>query len=324
MPDGNFTIGPTEKGLKFEALTAAWFKDQFDEVIRVWPHSEFPYRTGPDVGIDLWAETDDGRFWAIQCKDWVDSVGVGPVQKLVAEAWTDVGAGKTPADRSYIATRFDRFTANARRAMDQHQVHQAVIGDYSPEQAPAVVNLPSLFPDQDGVVYNCWWPNRHLARSQILAACGFGKTYLQIWITERSKAKTVVVLVPSLALVRQTAAEFRSAFPLPFKALAVCSDSTVLKAKEYVSSVDEMERIREDFRGQVTTDPDVIRSFMDQKGLRVVFATYHSSHRLNGVPFDLGIFDEAHFVSGAAAVGDPGAYRVALYCLAPKFCAIPD
>lgn len=58
-------------------------------------------------------------------------------------------------------------------------------------------------------------------------ACGSGKTLVALWTTERLRARTVLVLLPSLALVRQTLHEWlheTSWSDVQF--LCVCSDPT--------------------------------------------------------------------------------------------------
>jgi predicted helicase len=59
-------------------------------------------------------------------------------------------------------------------------------------------------------------------------ACGTGKTLVALWSAERMNAKRILVLVPSLALVRQTLHEWlkETAWQRP-RFIAVCSDPTV-------------------------------------------------------------------------------------------------
>jgi predicted helicase len=45
-------------------------------------------------------------------------------------------------------------------------------------------------------------------RVTTVMACGTGKTLVSLWLAERRKAKRVLVLVPSLALIRQTLHEW--------------------------------------------------------------------------------------------------------------------
>ena len=65
-------------------------------------------------------------------------------------------------------------------------------------------------------------------RVTAVMACGTGKTLVSLWLAERMKAKRILVLVPSLALIRQTLHEWlkETAWEQP-RFIAVCSDPTV-------------------------------------------------------------------------------------------------
>ena len=77
-------------------------------------------------------------------------------------------------------------------------------------------------------------------RVQLVQACGTGKTLIGRWHAEASDATTVLVLVPSLALLAQTLQEWRRAAIWPFQALVVCSDPTTSTGvAERAASLDE-------------------------------------------------------------------------------------
>ena len=63
-------------------------------------------------------------------------------------------------------------------------------------------------------------------RTQIVMACGTGKTLVGRWAAQGHAAQTVAVFCPSLALVAQTIREWRNAHGWPFEAIVVCSDPT--------------------------------------------------------------------------------------------------
>jgi superfamily II DNA or RNA helicase len=126
-------------------------------------------------------------------------------------------------------------------------------------------------------------------RAQVTMACGTGKSYVSAWTVQAAKAESVLVLVPSLALVRQLKESFEAVFACP--TIAVCSDKTVAGQDTVVVSEEEL-------GCQVTTDPAVVKAHLAQPGKRLVFCTYQSAPRLKGFKFDLGIFDEAHKTAG--------------------------
>jgi len=60
---------PHLRGKEFER-TAKWFLETDpawgSELREVWLWDDWPGRWGPDIGIDLVAETQEGKLWAIQ------------------------------------------------------------------------------------------------------------------------------------------------------------------------------------------------------------------------------------------------------------------
>lgn len=128
-------------------------------------------------------------------------------------------------------------------------------------------------------------------RAQLIMACGTGKTLVSLRVAEDGRFKTIVVFVPSLALVRQVLGEYTASTSWPkWAAIAVCSDASVTDDSVYVAP--------EDVGCEVTTDRSTVEQFIAKSGVRVVFCTYHSAHLLEGLSFDLGIFDEAHKTAG--------------------------
>ena len=132
-------------------------------------------------------------------------------------------------------------------------------------------------------------------------ACATGKTLVALWLAERMNAKRILVLVPSLALVRQTLHEWikETAWERP-RFIAVCSDPTVVRGVE-----DALVVHQRDLDFPVTTDTSEVRDFLAAPGdgVRIVFSTYQSarvvgeaSRRIGA--FDLAIFDEAHKTAG--------------------------
>jgi predicted helicase len=133
-------------------------------------------------------------------------------------------------------------------------------------------------------------------RATAIMACGTGKTLVALWVAERMEHRRILVLLPSLALIRQTLHEWLKETSWPELAyLCVCSDASVDKQEDAVI-------VRQsDLDFPVTTDPEFVRKFMqaDFSGVRVVFSTYQSAKALKDVGgFDLGIFDEAHKTAG--------------------------
>ena len=141
-------------------------------------------------------------------------------------------------------------------------------------------------------------------RVTALMACGTGKTLVALWVSERMTCRKILVLVPSLALLRQTLHEWlKETHWQGLSYLCVCSDSTVAK------DVDDVIVRQSDLDFPVTTDSAIVRDFLarESEGVKVVFSTYQSSRVVakgmaeNDV-FELGIFDEAHKTAGKVGV----------------------
>jgi len=147
-------------------------------------------------------------------------------------------------------------------------------------------------------------------RAQLVMACGAGKTLVGRWLAQRREAAITLVVVPSLALVAQTLAEWRSAGDWAFEALITCSDpSTAAGAAERASADDQdvAAPFWASHRAKVTTRPGVVASTLRGRPAArplVIFSTYHSAHVVAaaavsaGVVLDLVVADEAHNLSG--------------------------
>ena len=136
-------------------------------------------------------------------------------------------------------------------------------------------------------------------RVSAIMACGTGKTLTALWTTEQLGASKVLVLLPSLALLRQTLHEWLKETSLDLAYLCVCSDPTVK------GDADEISTAQSDLDFEVSTDSATVRRFLDApfKGTKVIFSTYQSAAVVGdamkkGEAFDLGIFDEAHKTAG--------------------------
>lgn len=138
------------------------------------------------------------------------------------------------------------------------------------------------------------------SRASAIMACGTGKTLVALWVAEQLNVKQVIVLLPSLALLRQTLHEWLKETNLrDLTYLCVCSDVTVDEGSDaYITRQSEL-----DF--EVNTKAENVREFLDASfsGVKVIFSTYQSARVIGSalLPdefFDLGIFDEAHKTAG--------------------------
>ena len=284
----------------------------------VWSWLDWPGRLAAgiratDLGIDLVAEDELGDLVGVQVKFRLD-----PRSHLRwEEVSTALGFRPDLFARRLIVTNAADRTANARRATEMTPNTGWVLREdllASPidwagaltagtgEAAPVrLVREPR--PYQEAAVADVVISLSEYERTQLVMACGSGKTLVTLWVAEARADERVLVLVPTLLLLKQFRREWREAAVQPFVDLAVCSDADTVEPDEW--------RVRADELGvPVTTDPATIATFLGGPGRRVVFATYASSARIAeaqataGVPaFDLVIADEAHRIAGVVNTG---------------------
>ena len=140
-------------------------------------------------------------------------------------------------------------------------------------------------------------------RGTVVMACGTGKTLVALWAVEQSKAKSILVLVPSLTLLQQTLEEWsiHNSLGKDFSYLCVCSDPSVNLKN------DEVEIDPSDVPFRIDTDPEIVRRYLAQNNrkTKIIFSTYQSSQVVSQAikgefEFDIAIFDEAHKTTGSA------------------------
>ena len=139
-------------------------------------------------------------------------------------------------------------------------------------------------------------------RTTAVMACGTGKTLVALWAAEAQDPKTVLVLVPSLALLSQTLPDWckQTSWGKRFRYLCVCSDASV----DRETQKDGYALSQQDLEFSVTTEPKGVKDFLagNKDGVNVIFSTYQSAEvvaeGLKGQTVDLGIFDEAHKTTG--------------------------
>lgn len=136
------------------------------------------------------------------------------------------------------------------------------------------------------------------SRAQHISACGTGKTVVAIATAEHLNARTVLVLVPNLALMGQTIASWRRWTARSMA--AVCSDDDVVRRGEDDLNVDDAE-----WECPVLHSSSEISEWWTAQHPTVLFSTYQSLHLVEaaGGHVDLLIADEAHWLVTAGEQG---------------------
>jgi superfamily II DNA or RNA helicase len=307
---------PDEKsrGDAFEVFAEAYLVTQRKyDAAQVWPHSSIPLDllknlglTQQDQGVDGVLQTLLGQFNAYQIK-----FRTGRPALTWRELSTFIGLADSPHIHSRVlltncdelpavindrqgffcirGSDLDRLEAGDFRAMEAWLADAAFIAPKKsplPHQTEALNALLPALQTHD--------------RVSAIMACGTGKTLVALWVTEQLEANRVLILLPSLALLRQTLHEWLRETHLPSLAyLCVCSDSTVKEG------IDALTTQQSDLDFQVSTDPASVRSFLDAPyaGVKMIFSTYQSASVVgaamqSGEAFDFAVFDEAHKTAG--------------------------
>ena len=281
------------------------------ELTKAWMWGEWPGKLKlglkGDKGVDLVAETRDKQLVAIQVKfrrDPKDPVTAPEVQKLVG-SYRKHFALFALASNAWSATRGVSEAVGDEDAMLILR-EQLLESSYDWAAKKSIKRTKfTPFPFQKVAAENVRKALAKGGRAQIVMACGTGKTVTMLLAAEALDAQRVLVLAPTLLLVKQLRDEWVSKRrpDREWASLAVCSDIG--------DGMDASEIAPAEFGAPPTTNPDEIAAFLKKPGRRVVFGTYASSDRIAkaqkkaGVPsFDLAVADEAHRIAGVVAVKD--------------------
>ena len=301
-----------QKGDAFEVFAEAYLATQRVGMAKyVWPDKAIPPSlrkrlrlSARDVGADGVIKTVSGKCRAYQVKfrsgraplTWSDTATFFGVtdhcdDRLLFTNSEDVSkVAEQRKDFSSIrGTDLDSLTAEDFDTIDAWLAGKIVTRKKSSPRPYQQRTLDAILPalnQQD--------------RATAVMACGTGKTFVALWVAEAIAKRTVLVLVPSLALLRQTLREWvKNTAWEPFDYLCVCSDPTVSQGD------DELVMRPTELEFSVSTQPEQVREFLAHSfaGVKIIFSTYQSAdvvargmHR--NLRFDIGIFDEAHKTAG--------------------------
>jgi len=340
----NLAFSERDKGDRFERLMAAYIQTDpkyAHKFKKVWLWSEFPGRKdlgGTDTGIDLVALTDEGDYWAIQCKCYkegttidkkaVDSFLSTSSRQFQNEEFKTVGF----AHRLWIDTTGRKWGRNAEQVIQKQRIKVSRIGLYALDEAPvqwdkidqgisgesARTEKYSTRPHQQTALENTKAHFTDHDRGKLIMACGTGKTFTSLRIAEnQTDGKGLILfLVPSISLLGQTLREWTAQALEPINAICICSDPDISKKKKKGEDADFFSTI--DLALPASTDIDnIVRQFEyikqhGNQGMTVVFSTYQSIEVISNAQkqlrkkegdasiFDLIICDEAHRTTGLA------------------------
>jgi predicted helicase len=332
-----------DKGERFERLMKAYLLTDPKYAYKfkkVWLWAEFPGKKdlgGSDTGIDLVALTNEGDYWAIQCKCYQES---STIDKPAVDSFLSTSSRhfqgedlKTYsfAHRLWISTT-NKWGINAQDAIKNQNPPVSRINLYDLINAPldwekldngitgevARTNKKVLRPHQTEALTNT---NNHFKnhdRGKLIMACGTGKTFnsLRIAENETNGKGLILFLVPSIALLGQTLNEWYADALEPINAICICSDPEITKNRKKLEDIDTSSVVDLAFPASTNVE-SILHQFKgletkSNKGLTVVFSTYQSIEVIakaqkalektnpKYAQFDLIICDEAHRTTGVS------------------------
>jgi superfamily II DNA or RNA helicase len=305
-----------ERGDAFEVFAEAYLATvAVEKAKHVWPGASVPHSlrkrlalTIGDKGVDGIVETQLGEYHAYQAK-----FRTGRPSLTWDELSTFLGLADR-VDQRVLITNCDRFADVVKQRTGFYAITGNDLDKLEPRDFVTIrawlggVRIgrqpKNPLPHQAEAIDNLFSALREHDRATALMACGTGKTLVALWVAERMRVQNILVLVPSLALLRQTLHEWaRETSWQSFAHICVCSDPTVKPDS------DELVVRPTDLDFPVTTDGAHVRAFLAAKfdGVKLVFSTYQSAHVVaagmkRNDAFDLAIFDEAHKTAGREGV----------------------
>lgn len=242
-----------DKGTQFERLMRSWLLSdpRYSNLTKVWLWDDFPSRAdlgGKDTGIDLVARTEEGDYWAIQCKCYkedsvIDKPAVDSFLATSSRQFKDPETLQTTsfAKRMWISTT-NHWGKNAEDAIQNQNPPFNRVGLVDLQNSPVDWQLlidglkgkEAMLPGKQ--------PREHQLRAmsaahayfqehdrgKLIMACGTGKTYTALKIAEDllNNKGLVLFMVPSISLLGQSLNAWCADAVNPIKGICICSNRT--------------------------------------------------------------------------------------------------
>ncbi|RED48806.1 DEAD/DEAH box helicase [Seonamhaeicola aphaedonensis] len=338
----DYAFSEHDKGNKFERLMAAYLQTDpkyANKFQKVWLWNEFPGRKnlgGTDTGIDIVALTNEGDYWAVQCKCYAEGT---IIDKKAVDSFLSTSSRQFKNEnlqtvsfkhRLWIDTTGKRWSSNAEQVILNQNIPLTRLGLFALEEAPvqwdkldegisgksAQTVKYATRPHQGTALQATHDHFKEFDRGKLIMACGTGKTFTALRIAEHetNSKGLILFLVPSIALIGQTLNEWTAQAINPINPICICSQPDITQKKKKGEDAGFASVV--DLALPASTDIDnIVKQFKyykthDKGGMTVVFSTYQSidviANAQNALQkevgeasmFDLIICDEAHRTTG--------------------------
>ena len=334
LADSSFSQGKLfERVMVKYFLQAPLYRDKLKDV-QLWDDWAHAHGIdGRDVGIDLVADTCDGKYWAIQCKcyDETHTLQKPNIDSFLSSTGKRWGEEDIIFSEGLIVSTTPRWTIHAESAIDGRTPPCFRLdlteltddegvdwSDLLPDLGLETPTPRQLRPHQETAVDDVILGFTEADRGQLIMACGTGKTYTSLKIAERQAGAggRVLFLVPSLSLLSQSLREWAAHHEWAgIRTFAVCSDTKVGRTDEDINSYDMAIPPTTDGRKLA----DGLVSDLPAGHVQLVFATYnsigvvHLAQQRGAPSFDLVICDEAHHTTGVDLKDQEASYNTRVH-----------
>ena len=217
----------------FERLTQLYLQtvpEYQTKLTHIWTLREVP----PDVrkflalptqdeGIDFIARTRHGKYWAIQSKFLsqhdkpLTRTKLGTFSSLVSNTCSNIElavvahTASKPVSKRHLMRNTTEIGLDRWQSLDQ-EAWSLIVKKLSGRQARREARSPRPHQRDAISAAKAHFVRGGAARGRLIMPCGTGKSLTAYWIAEALKAKTILVAVPSLALVRQSLTDWTREF----------------------------------------------------------------------------------------------------------------
>ena len=322
-----------DKGTRFEILIKDWFgkeRTYSDLFSKVQTYAEWARehpklaQNAKDIGIDLVAtlQNEDG-YAAIQCKFYNKNASISKsgIDSFIASS------SKAFFKQRYLVATNASFSDNVRSEFLHLSppvtfITRETLGNSQVDwttylktrklktQAPR-----KLRPYQKEAVRDVLEGFKTADRGKLIMACGSGKTFTSMKISEAMEGEGgfVLFLVPSLALLSQTLSDWKQNCKFNINAFAVCSDTAIGKKSASLDTLTSQSELSYPSTTEAKILAERVSKFKrrNPKAMTVVFSTYQSievvseaQKRYGMKEIGLVVCDEAHRTAGGRFVTD--------------------
>lgn len=299
------------KGDIFEIFSEALLNTKTDyQAEKVWPQkcSSIPLEilrklnlSYDDDGWDGIYQLYDGTLATYQSKfksNWAGAKGLGQF----------IGVSENANLRHLISTMHNASSSFNRQKRTLH-TNISILQDLTQNDFDNIEKwLKQKKPSENGpdkldkyqieAVNNIQKEFQKSSRATIIMACGTGKTNIGIEVYKRRKPKVALVLVPTIALVKQARADWLKQLGMKAATYQLCS------SKDTTDGEDAIIVKESELDMKIDTNPLALRKWLKKKIKypKIIFSTYISSPIISEAiskkdVIDYAVFDEAHRTS---------------------------